>query len=403
MIDRLHSLHRVYTCCLGVSIFTWTLLLPSAAQEAPVLRKSPANAIQGNVKKQSEAISVDAQRRLDLERTSVEYSQVLKEGEFAPFLSLNMESQKVDLDLKKMRGYFQKKQEANDERWKELERKIENARQPELERRARVLAKWDRAMNDTKSRVYSTRNGTLFNFFLDQIEVHAGFSSSGDLSPGLVSGLKRLDDNVLRGLKFEVTAPGGAIEVSMTNPLPSVLRTSPYLLLDPQFKDQRERVTTLAAQVLGSHASAEDKYSLSEDYIQAFEALTTSFYLKYPDSARKKISMTQWHRLDAVDAYFRKLDQTVSRAAEGAVDGAVRPVYTDIYAPEQRNLATLCQFLIQNGIRFAKPTTDGEFIYDQLFPQFRELMVRLDVEPDQAWMEDSLINLDLEKEVRNEP
>jgi hypothetical protein len=342
----IHRFPMIRRCGVSRFLLAFVILpiLPSIAQDRPAIRKSAADAISGNVKQQSEAISADAQRRMDLDTTRVEYTQVYQENEISPFLKQNVESQQVDIDLKKMRGYWQKKKEANEGKWMELENKLQDARIPELERRARVQATWDRVMNDTKSRMYAVRNGNLFNFFLDQIEVHSGFSASGTLAPSLLNELKSLDENMLRGLKFEVGAPGGAIEVSLTTPLPSVLQTSPYLLLAPEFKEQRERVITLASKVLGSHSSDEEKYLASEEYITAFEMLTKSFYLKYPDSARKKISTRQWHRLDDVDTFFRKLDQTVSRAADGAANGAVRPFTLPSILPSNATLPPFANF-----------------------------------------------------------
>ncbi|QEG39263.1 hypothetical protein [Roseimaritima ulvae] len=403
---HIFPIYRVLVFALLIAL----LVEPAAAQDnqqpedrpAPI-RRSPTAAIRDSVQQQTRMLSADAQRRKDLEDTRAHYTDFWGIGRSAPFLKQNFESRQIDLDLKKMRAYWQKKQERNVALWQQLENKIENNRKPELERRARALAVWERAFADPRSRAIAVQNGSLFNFFLRQIDVHSGLSSSGELPPQLTADLPTFDDSMINGIRIEIRAAGGPIAVSLTNPLPDVLSTYPYLLLDPAFKSQRERVVELAKVVMGPHADAEAQYLAAEAYSEAFQELSETFYRRYPPSARKSVSRTQWYRLNDVDNYLASLDQTVSNAANGGVGGVRRPIYTDIYPPDERNLATLCQFMLRNGIRFAKPAPQTEFVYDRLFPQFRNFMMQLEVAPDQQWMESALINVDLDGAVRDEP
>jgi hypothetical protein len=97
----IHRFPMIRRCCVSRFLLAFVILpiLPSIAQDRPAIRKSAADAISGNVKQQSEAISADAQRRMDLERTRTQYTQVYQENEISPFLKQNIESQQVDVDL----------------------------------------------------------------------------------------------------------------------------------------------------------------------------------------------------------------------------------------------------------------------------------------------------------------
>ncbi|EMI19494.1 secreted protein [Rhodopirellula maiorica SM1] len=376
--------------------FAWLLATPTATAQI-VIRNSSSDTISNRINAQANLMKAEGERN----RSLAEARLLFAESEIK---LVEAASKKVDLKLKVMQNYWNMQEEYDVRKWNKLAADIENRRKPMVEQRSRVASLFDRAFSDPANSRYAVRNGNLFNFLLDQINAQQnGFLSGGDLSPGISANLPLLDDQTLDAIQVQTPSSGGSIAVSLTSPLPQLFTTWPFLFRDPDFTAERDAMTELAEQMLSRKLTPELQFAASEKFTSAFEAISSKFYHRYPPNKRKGLSLAQWRRINDAEAFLRRVNQTVMQAADADVNAIQRTAYTDAYPPEHRNIATLSKFMLQNGIEFGKAKPGTEFVYEQMIPQFRELLARLEINPNEEWIADAVVNMDLAKEVRDEP
>ncbi|WP_442509871.1 hypothetical protein SH528x_001471 [Novipirellula sp. SH528] len=370
--------------------------VPSASAQI-VIRSNSSDTISNRVNAQANLMKADGERTRSLAEARLLFAK-------SEIKLVEAASKKVDLKLKVMQNYWNMQEEYDVRKWNKLAADIENRRKPMVEQRARVASLFDRAFSDPANSRYAVRNGNLFNFLLDQINAQQnGFLSGGDLSPGISANLPLLSDETLEALQVQTPASGGAIAISLTSPLPDLFKTWPFLFRDSEFSVERDKMTELAEQMLSRELTPEQQFLISEKFTSAFEAISSKFYHRYPPNKRKGLSLAEWRRINDAEAFLRRVNQTVMQAADTDVNAIQRRAYTEAYPPEQRNIATLSKFMLQNGIEFGKAKPGTEFVYEQIAPQFRELLALLEISPDEEWIADAIVNMDLAKEVRDEP
>ncbi|GAA5506991.1 hypothetical protein [Novipirellula caenicola] len=383
----------LFICLVGPAL----LLTSSVATAQIVIRNNSSDTISNRVNAQANLLKADAERTRSLAEARLLFAK-------SEIKLVEAASKKVDLKLKVMQNYWNMQEEYDVRKWNKLAADIENRRKPMVEQRARMASLLDRAFSDPANSKYAVRTGNLFNFLLDQINAQqSGFLSGGDMSPGISANLALLDDQTLEAIQVQTSSSGGPIAVSLTSPLPQLFTTWPFLFRNSEFAAERDAMTELGEQMLSRELTPEQQFEVSEKFTSAFESISSKFYHRYPPNQRKGLSLAQWRRINDAETFLRRVNQTVTQAADTDVNAIQRQAYTDAYPPEHRNIATLSKFMLQNGIEFGKAKPGTEFVYDQLAPQFRELLARLEINPNEEWITDAMVNMDLAKQVRDEP
>ena len=368
-----------------------SLLGPLATSQdiAIQLRPSPADIISERIKAQAALINAQARREEAHAKAMAAYAQANES-------IIHASSSKVDLDMKVFDAYWEKKRKRNLIEWNRLEERIENARKPMVLENARKVVVWERTIEAELDKIRpGIHSGDLLNRIASQVDLTSRLSSSSGVSSSISQDLATLDDDSLRSLKLMVSSINGPIDVSLESPLPNILKRWPYLFRDPVLREHSYTVNKIATRLFLPGVSNLEKYEIEQQFRDALSKATNAFYQQFPPDRKRTLTTSQ--RIDAAEKFLQELDRTISNFAEADSNFTVRrPSYFQAYQPQQRNVATLIQYMMKYGLQFGNATAGTEVAYDRLFIQMRDLARKLESAPNRDSITEPIINLDLD-------
>ncbi len=389
---------------LPVACLTWLAFATGTSNEGwaqqagvPAIRRPASQNIGDRATAQANLIAADGERSRALADAKKKYAE-------AASLALANRSTAIDVQYKAVETYWEKKDLWRKEQWKQIEHSLEMQRTSMLKERALLATTWERAFSNPDAYRNAVRKGTFLNTMMNHLDGASGLSSSDSMLPSVVASLQTLDEKSLSALTLYVPSPGGHESVSLTSPLPTLFNRVPFLLRDPQFRTQRDAFLKATETLFAGGVDEDEAFDQERRCMDAMSRLTTSIYSVYPPDGRRKLSFKENTRLVDAERFLQEADHTIRRFAErhDSIDVG-RNVYVKQYAPEQRNVATVCRFMLQNGVKFGPAAPGTEFIYDRLFIEMRKLSESLSVRPDEEWTMAALVDFDIDEFVIDEP
>jgi len=379
-------------CCVLAITLTWASALLGQGIVVPI--QSPADAVTQRIRAQAALIEAETRLQEQAARARAAYADAVRALSDA-------NSKAVDLDVKRVVTYFDKKSNHQVQMWKKLEYQLESNRKPMIVENAKKLAVWERTVRGDLPKIRGgIRSGDLLNRMFMQIDSQTGLSSASSFSPQVTEQLKPLDDRMLRGLQLKRSSLNGPVAVSLDSPMPKQLSNWPYAFFAPAIRPAVTKVTEAAERLFQPGLSSAEKYDLDSDFSSQLAELKTAFIKTYPPGERKRLSTVEILRILRAEQFLLALERTVQTRAETS-DGLVEnvPPYFDLHDPEERNLATLMQYMMRHGIEFAPAVVGSEPLYDALFLKVRDFAIQLDVSPTRVSIMEPVIDLQLDEAV----
>ncbi|MDA8743400.1 hypothetical protein N9N28_02095 [Rubripirellula amarantea] len=361
------------------------------------LRGSTSDSLNERVKAQAALVEAQASRAKSFSEAKKSYAE-------ASSMMVEAASQGIDLEHKQILSYWKKKGSLSAAKWDNLEKQIEDRRQPMVREKAAKVIVWDRTIEgDLRRARPAIRSGKLLNRVAHQIDEVSSLSSSTSVSRTVTAGLAKLDDQSLRQLNVVFSSLNGPVDVSLVSPLPDLMTQWPYLFLDDSLRPHSYKVNQVAKRLFDPNATKFEKYDTEKEVQRVIADAANAFYRKYPISDRKSLSGREIRRIYTAERFLEQLDRTLVALMETDMSGVVRrPCYVDEYDPEDRNAATLIQYMMTYGIEFGPARTGSELVYDRLFLQYRDLARTLNAAPTVDTITEPIINLDLDAMVADE-
>ncbi len=355
------------------------------------IRSSAADSLSSRVQAQAALLEAQAEREKH-------FAEARKSHAEASSAIAKAISDGADLEMKVFRNYWQKRREVSSEKWDRLERRIEGARKYTVTENARNVAVWERTIEGPLEKMRpGIRSGSHLTRIAQQIDAATGLSSSTSVSASISADLAVLDERTLGALKLSVASINGPVDVSLLRPLPAIMSRWPHLFLDEELRIHAYEVNRVAQHMFDPKLSRLQKFELEKEVLHVLEDATNAFYRKYPLNTRGSLSIIESRRVHAADEFLAELGRTLANVAESDNSSEyARPCYVDQYAPEERNAATLIQYMATYGLTFRPAQASTEYIYDRLFLQFRDLARQLDAAPSRDSITEPIINLDFD-------
>ncbi len=172
---------------------------------------------------------------------------------------------------------------------------------------------------------------------------------------------------------------------------------------DPALRPHSYEINKIVTRLFRPGVSNVEKYEIEQQFQVSLKNATNAFYRIYPPESRLSPTPILTRRINAAEQYLQELERTVSSFAEVDTSYAVeRPSFFDHYPAEERNAATLIQYMMRYGVEFGKAKAGTEIVYDRLFIQFRDLARQLNAAPGRESIAGAIIDLDFDGLMRDE-
>ncbi len=309
-----------------------------------------------------------------------------------------------DLETKLMSDYFERKKEANYQKWDALEEQIENSRRRAVEEKVDRLNIYELTISQTDLQKIrpGIRSGGLINRLFTHINDATGLTYDRELSPAFMAKVPRLNPAMLKALRFTRASRYGPIAASLVDTMPEILDRWPYASYEPTLRPHVRIVTNAAKAVFQSGVSMEERFELEKLFQAKLLAMKTQFLVVYPPLDRRRMTSVQVGRILNAETYFDELQRVViTRAETDTTIGDEFQSYFQLHPPEQRNIATLIQYTHRYGLELQKAEVGLEHRYDELFEATRNFANLVGAAPTRESILEPIINVDLDVLVRD--
>ncbi|WP_436717622.1 hypothetical protein U8335_12865 [Roseiconus lacunae] len=379
-----------------VAVGITELWCPLQAQRPVIRRGAVGEMLSSRIRAQATLMDAQSRREANYAIAQKAYAEAAQEMTEAL-------SSGIDLELKAFNAYWEKKRINNLQSWNSLEERIENARKPMVLEKARDVAVWERTIEGKLQRARpSIRSGTLLNRLVQQIDQASGLSSTYSVADSVSANLAKIDEPSLKSLKLVVSSISGPVSVSLSSSLPPIFQQWPYLFRDAAIRSHCYKINETAAGLLSPDVSNLQRYEIEQQLNRQLQEASNAFYQRFPIRPKKTRTMIESQRFHAAEQYLAELERTIASLAEQSGVGGGRPSFFAEYASDDRNAATLVQYMARYGVEFDKAPAGAEFVYDRLFLQLRDLANQINAAPQQDEITDPIINLDLDEMIKDE-
>lgn len=385
-------------CHGGVWICLLVLVAAPTFAQAPE-RSLPSQTIQNKIDEQARLIEANAAHHRKMAATLTQMNATL--AKFAAAARDDDDKIAPQGTVQAVRDRLLKQRLNELQKWQELEESMERKRMKLVKENFRDVQVWDQTIQQALVKYRpGIHSGDLLNRVFGQIERSSGLSSAYAVSPSVSEGLVPLEEKSLQQLQLTMNSVNGSVGVSLGGRLPPAMNRWPYLFTDPELAPHVQIVNHSVAALVQLESNAVGRFAAEKEVFRNIEQAAAALDGKYPPGQRRGLKGLTIRRILDAERFLQELSRNVATLAETA-EQIERPSYFDRYPPDQRNVASLIQYMTLYGLKFTPAKAGQEPLYDVLFREALTLAKQLNAAPSRESISEPIINLDLDAAVRD--